>query len=314
MGELERQGELGGMNLRPWSFAVVSAESMLPWPPWPGLIQLVMTPPVSREDARNTSLVYPRLEWNGEALDTLHSERWGKSVRGIGRCLLDFVALADASPEDVLSFARKWGGLGISPQFRPGGYATVPSRRGFLKESDGVYWEPLEAWSRYTRQLRAILRVAAALHAEKPTETDDWRVIEAAEPKARGDTRSPRWLKHDRAADAATAEHLARLDLTFRVREWLWYANVQIGFQQADDEFFVTAAPTGLAGALGVQLAAAIASPLGVYRCDACGLPYMPSRKPQEGRSRFCPRETCGARAWNRASYRRHPRRKHPAL
>lgn len=46
----------------------------------------------------------------------------------------------------------------------------------------------------------------------------------------------------------------------------------------------------GLAGALAIELAAAMASPLGVHRCDECHLPYVPlRRRPRFDRRRYCP-------------------------
>jgi hypothetical protein len=39
---------------------------------------------------------------------------------------------------------------------------------------------------------------------------------------------------------------------------------------------------------LAMQLAAAIASPLGLFVCDECGLPYAPRRRPRPDRRHYC--------------------------
>jgi hypothetical protein len=60
--------------------------------------------------------------------------------------------------------------------------------------------------------------------------------------------------------------------------------------------------PRTLYGALGVQIALAIARSDGVASCISCGLPFLPSRKPAKGRRAFCRR--CGKRAADRLAAR----------
>jgi hypothetical protein len=57
-----------------------------------------------------------------------------------------------------------------------------------------------------------------------------------------------------------------------------------------------------LSGALGLQLAYAVASSEGVATCFACGRFYTPARRPAAGRRSFC--QTCGLRAAWRTSKR----------
>ncbi len=52
---------------------------------------------------------------------------------------------------------------------------------------------------------------------------------------------------------------------------------------------------------LGIELAAALSSPVGLWSCGGCGYSYTPERVPRRDRRRFCP--TCSAsgaaaRAW----------------
>jgi hypothetical protein len=56
---------------------------------------------------------------------------------------------------------------------------------------------------------------------------------------------------------------------------------------------------------LGIELAAALSSPLGLWACDGCAYPYTPSRSPRSDRRRFCP--TCSkSRAPARLWWRQH--------
>jgi hypothetical protein len=66
-------------------------------------------------------------------------------------------------------------------------------------------------------------------------------------------------------------------------------------------EIRFTARSRPLVAVLGIGVAAALSSPLGLWTCDGCGYPYTPERAPRRDRRRFC--ASCSAsgaaaRAW----------------
>src|SRR5579872_5869189 len=63
-------------------------------------------------------------------------------TRPASECLYAFVKLAEASPDDILGFARSWGVLGRSP------------RSLTLKEQEDLWIcsEPLSVWKSHARQ------------------------------------------------------------------------------------------------------------------------------------------------------------------
>jgi hypothetical protein len=65
-----------------------------------------------------------------------------------------------------------------------------------------------------------------------------------------------------------------------------------------------------LVAVLGVELAAGLTSPAGLWSCDGCPYPYTPTRTPRRDRRRFCP--TCSeTRAPARLWWREHRSKKH---
>jgi hypothetical protein len=103
---------------------------------------------------------------------TLLGQRCAYSTRAPGSGLLErFVALADASPEDILRYARHWGVLAICAHGLPASHnlACTPlelrSRRGV------VFWEPVQSWRFFSRHAKAILEIAAATHTSQVVES-----------------------------------------------------------------------------------------------------------------------------------------------
>jgi hypothetical protein len=64
-----------------------------------------------------------------------------------------------------------------------------------------------------------------------------------------------------------------------------------------------------LVAVLGIELAAALTSPFGLWSCDGCPYPYTPTRRPRHDRRRFCPacsHARAPARLWWREHRSRH--------
>ncbi|MEM7583087.1 MAG: hypothetical protein AAF560_06880, partial [Acidobacteriota bacterium] len=94
--------------------------------------------------------------------------------------------------------------------------------------------------------------------------------------------------------------------------EWMYLGNVRPEIpwdwepQSPNSAMQLTGGTFGL---LGVQILAAISGANHVAMCDACGYPFVPSRKPQQGRRTYCPNAECkqaGNRARQSDYYKRH--------
>lgn len=233
---------------------------------------------------------YPRLVWRIEEV------RWSPAL---SRCLDGFWRLADAQPLEILAFARTWGVLGICDHWKPRNHGG--QRCDYLGLGGETYWEPVEAWYRYARQVRAILSVACDLLDGRQSRSEDWATIEAAEPTIQqmregmpGNLPSIRrrrpslTVEYWAPSPGSPVEH-QRAELGGALDHWLTYAAVSARVRWWPAPTLVTTLEyRGLVGALGTQLAAAVTSPSGLLRCDACSAPFSPDRRPRRGRRRYC--------------------------
>jgi hypothetical protein len=124
-----------------------------------------------------------RLYWR----NNLEGDGWGYYPITSGPGLLEgFIRLADASPEAVHTFARRWGVLGICHHGLPATHnprpPELPSRSGtatwcYPLRQSGWYWEPLDIWHDFARRARAVLNLAAAMGRETSTRREDWAAL-----------------------------------------------------------------------------------------------------------------------------------------
>lgn len=203
-----------------------------------------------------------------------------------GPGLLDqFVVLADAPAERILTYAQRWGVLLLCEHHLPSSHNPPPlymSQSGPMwclpsRDPDNQCWELLEDWRHFARQARALLRVAVRLHEGRTGAAADWGTVyeRPAQPGPPG--------QGDLDAE--------RLALTLLVNEWLVLGNVRPQFWWAEGR---NAAPEirlggeDLFGALAVQLALAISQTDGLALCSACGSPYVPERRPRPDERHYC--------------------------
>lgn len=247
-------------------------------------------------------------EWDTSRLDSLSGPRYsGWRVD----MLSSFLRLATAPPGQIEHYARQWGVLGICEHSLPAGHAAFPSEGPIGRKEwchpmgygDGWFYEPLEAWRRFSREALALLNVAAMLHHGRPGASEDWAVIYARAEKTEHrwwEGSKKRWLSFERA------------ELVKKINEWLAMGNVRPSFGwhgpgSVTSIHLAAAEPAhGLFGALAVQLMLAVARSDGLAICSACGSSYFPRRRPSAGRRHYC--ENCGRGAAVRhasATYRR---------
>jgi hypothetical protein len=224
----------------------------------------------------------------------------GPTIRPRPKLLETFVALADADPEAIRDYARKWGILMICEHGIPAGHSAprlpmsdvlngpteVRGVRGCLPQGwPDACWEPVGAWYVLARQARAMLNVAAALHRGVPARRGDWHTI--VYRTWYGDDQGDPWL--DSLNQPTHATH-AQAFLEDSINRWLAWGAVQPILSWSARKY-----PTivfdgyGLFGALAVQLLAVVCT-TGWAICSACGGIYDPGpRRPNPNRRNYCP-------------------------
>jgi len=96
-----------------------------------------------------------------------------------------FVRLADATPERILQFARKFGLLGIRRRHdrpNPDSYVHLERRHGEDYGYSVLEWyegaieggEPIRNWYFWSRKIRAALRLASSLDRKSYGSSEDW--------------------------------------------------------------------------------------------------------------------------------------------
>lgn len=217
--------------------------------------------------------------------------------------LFKFVKLADASPEEILHFARRWGVLRICEHGCPSTHNPPPTYRPKdrywcepLRVPRGRYYEPIVYWHFYSRQALAMLRIAANLHMGKLSRPEDWDAIYAPHSDGKGNG-------HGR--DIGLDRHV----LNFMVNHWLELGNVRPTFDWDADGTLVSL-DLELFGTLAIQLLMTVSRSRGLGLCSSCGLPFIPGkRRPQAGKRNYC--QGCRKRgAWRdaKADQRRRER------
>jgi hypothetical protein len=195
--------------------------------------------------------------------------------------LEQFVALSDASAEQIAAYARRWGVLGLcEPHHRPMTGLTGPfhakSRSHANCGSMSVNREPITAWRRLAKPMRSVMLLAAA--GDDPDELrrpENWRGL------------GRRHLDALRAEPALAARDV-RIFVRTIVGRLLVAADVRITLDHWGGAGLAIGG-YGVLGALALELAIVVTGTRGFAMCSSCGRPYVPSRRPAAGRRRYCP-------------------------
>jgi len=186
------------------------------------------------------------------------------SIRPSGAGLLDgFLSLADAEPDEVFKFARKWGALGLK-----------------RKAAAGLqFLEPLAVWTGLAVRFRALQRIGAELNREHVGTAEDWKTLGLQVPVA---------VKPYSAIDEARfglISHVGRL-----VREAGLYPQLYWNKSTAQWQIeFSTYSSTNLFAVLVLKLMVSIADKEGFALCCGCSRSYIPERQPSAHRRNYCP-------------------------
>jgi hypothetical protein len=212
-----------------------------------------------------------------------------REVRPDTGLLSGFLSLADASDEDIVRYATRWGTLGICehglPASHPGemkdlrafgealGVPEHPTdcepgwRHGWHQE---MWDEPLSAWRQLASATRCLLRLAAALHQGRIGDEEDWVCFTGP-----GETpQSVDW---------------GRLSLGFLASNWLQLGGVGFAVEWFKGPPVLVAMSGSLFAALALDVASALPGGGGFAFCSSCGTPFTPTRRPVATRRRYCP-------------------------
>jgi hypothetical protein len=294
-----------------------------------------------REGALSTGYVELQWQWTGNDPEVPAAQ--------LPSLLREFTRLVDATPERVLAFAQRWGVLGIclaheQPTADDGQisyYDPTAASNRFSPSCGGDdfplgdqryrVWEDIdspicsasvEPWRSAARQIRAICGVIADLQSEEPCRAEEWEIVaDLIRQGTHAIYRRPlfelqvpgRWeygllgpeLDRHRLSRAQQRERVA-----YAVNMWLEFGGARAVVDWGIGTPRVLLIADNLVGILAIQLAAAVSSPFGIWRCDGVACDQLIEtqslkRNPQGGRNHFCVACREGDRASKLLSARR---------
>ncbi len=202
------------------------------------------------------------------------------------RMLDAFVRIKDG--HDALKFARRFGVLELCAE----GHIHPRDLRKYMRRlspectpegwPENPWHERVDHWLSYVQGAGAVLRIATALHQEKPTQPSEWH--EALAP----------WsiLVDSESTLNQESPQFQRGLLGMMIDRWLHGADIRPTFQWGGSGPRIALIAQTF-GMLGVQLMFAVSKSQGLAVCDGCGQTYIrEGRKPQRGRMNFC--NLCG--------------------
>jgi hypothetical protein len=247
---------------------------------------------------RGQIVVHQRLLYDGNlARRAIHIRQQAEHD---GRGVLDeFIELAECNDSEILKYARTWGVLELCQHHlpylhgRPHEHLRLPlsdssfrSRQRTTSKCFPLGTEPLEVWRFFSRQAKALLRIAANLQQETPGESDDWSLVlrDQVSPKQGVEIHRDCWV------DA--------------VESWMTLGDVRPRLDFRNHT--ITWARTDLFGELAVQLALVGVRADGWVHCTNCGRGYAPRKQIVRGGVHYCPNPRCQkvASALRSARYR----------
>lgn len=250
-------------------------------------------PAPARIDLENEWLV-----WTGGARPELiraRADMWNELLER-------FVWLGEASDEDILKFARRWGLLGAH---HLGNYPELLDRAeepldhelaSLATQTQGRLRgrEPVAAWRCWSHHAGAVLRVSDALRAGRIGGQNDIAVLCHPSPTAEMWTDvaglQPLWLQHpDRTPPDPTLRNHRELIELF-VERWIRAGHVRPLLRWTARERAIELAGRGLMGAVAVSLLATVQGATNLAVCSGCSNLYVPERTPRETQRHFCGR------------------------
>lgn len=218
---------------------------------------------------------------------------------GQDRLLTDFMRLAEASPEDTVAFAEKFGVLELCRHNLPASHVPRRMWPDLAEDGSDACWavrslgqggvtrERFTTWIRLASQARATHRAAGLLAHGDAVPDEDWNAIRDLLPQGMVITaREYRSLGFEPREDSIQDQ---RKLLMMALQRWLDLGDVGFRVRWEGTRPSFTYGGTGLAGAVALQLGLTCTSTFGFTICSFCHLPHTPRRRPRPGESNYCP-------------------------
>jgi hypothetical protein len=236
--------------------------------------------------------------WRGGARPALVRARPDMYEEWLAR----FVRLGEASDDEILQFARRWG---LKGHHDLGNYPDLLDRAEDVGDhivaalAEQTQWrlhgrEPLAAWRCWSRHAGALLRVSGELRDGRVGRPRDVAVL--CHPSPTADTwpdsagLQPWWLRRpDYTPPAPMLRNHRELVEVFAGR-WVRAGHVRPVLRWTASARAVELAGGGLMGALAVSLLAAVQGATSLAVCSGCSNLYVPDRTPRETQRHFCGR------------------------
>jgi hypothetical protein len=253
-------------------------------------------------------IVGDRLVWE-DSLTGLNKWRREQPEKNI---LTEFVQLAEASdkqefPQRVLRYAQRHGVLNLCEQ-----HSAPASHNPICASTSTLGSELVRPWLRYAEVARSILNIGARLTEGQLGMEEDWRVLR----KHGWIGKDFPWWKSGRkpySKDSEEAIEHERQIIASLVNGWMAQGNVRPTINWKNSKPTLTiegGSQSKLFAILSIQLMLAVSSTEGLAICSACGMSYIPKRRPRVGEKHYC--QACGRAAAIReasANYRRKNRK-----
>lgn len=195
------------------------------------------------------------------------------------RLLEQFVALADAPPERILRFARRWGVLELCKH----GLPACHDGRCTLLSDGGNFYEHIVWWQKLAAVARALLNIAARLADAQPGRAVDWGAVKTLGALGKSKHFEREGLAVDRV----------KLEVVLNVLLSIAKVGPCVRWSKGGWLIELSGSPvigSGLAAAIITQLALACTGGGGWVLCSNCQASYVPKkRRPDSKRRHYCP-------------------------
>ena len=219
-----------------------------------------------------------------------------------------FVSLAKGTPEDVLRYAKEYGVLYLCQHDLPSSHQEIdePSEKQLrdggwfgrcrlhMTRDQRFYSESIDVWKRYASLARAALNVAAKMQYQQEARGEDWELLCS---QVGNELPAGTWLwVDDNEYVRLPADYIIlpkddlerRQILSSAVDWWIGHSRIQPQFYLTESGPSVQFGNRTLFGAIASQLMMVAGKTEGLAICSNCGIPYVPSRKPVQGKRNYC--------------------------
>ena len=233
----------------------------------------------------------------------------------------EFLDLADADSKRIAGYARRWGVLSICEEHElpythnPQPYPWPPYGSALHRPCgpkgrppSGPCFEPIAVWRHFSRQMRALLSVAAELREGREGRPEDWEVVyELAAPNQR--IFGLEWARKARRIGDSEVLDIQRFQLGMVVDEYLTFSGLRPRFVwECSQTPRLSALSGNMFGALSIQLSLTIQAPRGLAMCSECDSIYAPKIRTRPNVDHYCP--SCRALGAPQRNAKRRSRQK----